>query len=423
MRRIQNFSEANTALAEYVPPAGSQTANYTLDRMRQLMSALGNPQDTYKVVHVAGTSGKTSTSYYMAALLVAAGQKVGLTVSPHIDQVNERVQVNIVPLEEKRFCDELTIFLEIVQKTGMRPTYFELLVALAYWEFARQGVDYAVIEVGLGGLLDGTNVVTSTDKVCIITDIGLDHTNVLGRDLASIATQKTGIIMPGDPVFVYRQTDEVMQVVRRVSTEQSADLHEVTSPGGIDAVNKLPAFQQRNWYLASCVYDFVAGRDHLPQLPAKARTETQAVIVPARMECMVYHDKTLIFDGAHNAQKMHALTGAIKQQFPSVEIAVMLGLVEDKEGQLLPVVRGLAGIATVIIATTFPAGQDIPRSPLTADRIAQACRELDFSAVEEHPQLREAVRTLLNRPEPVLLITGSFYLVSAVRKLLREREL
>jgi dihydrofolate synthase/folylpolyglutamate synthase len=97
---IRNFSEANAALAPFAPQAGSLGRNYTLDRMRRLMDALGNPQDKYKVVHVAGTSGKTSTSYFMAALLGGAGQKVGLTVSPHIDEVNERVQINLVPLEE-----------------------------------------------------------------------------------------------------------------------------------------------------------------------------------------------------------------------------------------------------------------------------------------------------------------------------------
>src|SRR5690606_38872097 len=119
-------------------------------------------------------------------LLAAAGQKVGMTVSPHVYEVNERVQINTKPLAETQFCRELSRFLNIIQSSGVRPTYFELLVAFAYWEFAEQGVDYAVIEVGLGGLLDGTNVVARDDKVCIITDIGFDHTSVLGKTLSAI---------------------------------------------------------------------------------------------------------------------------------------------------------------------------------------------------------------------------------------------
>jgi dihydrofolate synthase/folylpolyglutamate synthase len=172
MLRIETFSEASKLLAKFIPP--DRPTSYTLDRMEQLMDYLGNPQNRLSVIHIAGTSGKTSTSYYIAALLHATGKTVGLSVSPHIDTIAERAQIDLRPLEESDYCEQLGIFLELIEKSGIQPSYFEVLVAFMYWLFDRRGVDYAVVEVGLGGLLDGTNVVDRSDKVCVITDIGFD---------------------------------------------------------------------------------------------------------------------------------------------------------------------------------------------------------------------------------------------------------
>lgn len=146
---IENFAEARKVLSAFVPTG--KPAPYTLNRMFRLMKLLGDPQENYHVIHVAGTSGKTSTSYYLAALLAKSDKKVGLTVSPHVDEVNERLQINLKPLSEKDYTKALSEFLEIIHKARINPTYFELLIAFAFWEFARQKVDYAVVEVGLGG--------------------------------------------------------------------------------------------------------------------------------------------------------------------------------------------------------------------------------------------------------------------------------
>ena len=192
---IRNLSEANAALLPYVSQTPRMTGDdLKLERVMKLMDVLGNPQDKLPVIHIAGTSGKTSTGYYMAALLKAGGKKAGLTISPHIDSVNERVQIGGSPLPEAEFCSELGNFLEIIRGAGQSPSYFELLYAFALWVFVRRGVDYAVVETGLGGLLDATNVTGRADKVCIITDIGFDHEYVLGSGLAQIAAQKIGIV-------------------------------------------------------------------------------------------------------------------------------------------------------------------------------------------------------------------------------------
>ena len=247
MKSIHNFEEAREVLAKFVPSRG--TTPYKLDNMRRLMTELGDPQNSYRVVHVAGTSGKTSTSYYVAALLGQTGKKVGLTVSPHVDEVNERLQVNLAPMPEVEFCSVLEEFLSVIEKSDIKPSYFELLVALAYWEFARQKVDYAVVEVGLGGLLDGTNVISRPDKVCVITDIGLDHTNVLGGDLTSIAYQKAGIITSHNPVFTYEQDQKVMQEIKKRCEIEHAQLFAVTVPK--NTAHHLPMFQQHKFFFAS----------------------------------------------------------------------------------------------------------------------------------------------------------------------------
>jgi dihydrofolate synthase/folylpolyglutamate synthase len=168
---LTNLAEAERALEAYWPSQVSKHQN-NLDPVRKLLRAAGNPQNTLRVVHVAGTSGKTSTAYYVAALLKAAGKKVGLAVSPHVDNLNERVQLDLSPLPEAEFCAELGKYLELVKQTGVVLNHFELLYAFAYLQFARLGVDYAVVEVGVGGLLDATNTVDRDDKVCVITDIG-----------------------------------------------------------------------------------------------------------------------------------------------------------------------------------------------------------------------------------------------------------
>lgn len=413
MEEIRNFEEAKERLQAFVPAAGSLHRDYQLDRIRKLMDLLGNPQDTYKIVHVAGTSGKTSTSYYVAALLGATGKKVGLTVSPHVPEVNERVQVNMVPLPEAEYCRELGEFLQLIEPFPVRPTYFELLVAFAYWEFARQKVDYVVVEVGLGGLLDGTNVIQRSDKVCVITDIGLDHVNVLGNDLPSIAAQKAGIILTGNEVFVHTQPDEVMQVFRNVADDKEAKLHEIVE----DALagSDLPPFQQRNWTLAKAAFDFVTERDRLAALGAPEEAATQHTVVPGRMEAIHIGDKTVVLDGAHNAQKLQALSLAMCERFGDQPVAALIGMMDDKEEYLKAAIAELASTIHALIATKFDLGQDVPRSALPPETIQNLAAQAGIYETEVIPDPVEALNRLLKRPEPVLLVTGSLYLVSMLR--------
>jgi len=405
---IRNMQEAEAALRPYVPLVAQLTGkDTTLDRVWPLMELLGNPQDCLKVIHVAGTSGKSSTAYYTAALLEAAGQKAGLTVSPHVDSVAERVQINGRPLPEADFCRLLGEFLEIIQQAGQKPSYFELLYAFALWVFDRQKVDYAVVETGMGGLHDATNVARRADKVCIVTDIGLDHTHILGNNLEEITRQKVGIVHEGNHIFMYGQAEEIMKVVRHRAHEKHAPLHLLP-----EAAEPKIGYQRRNWLLANYTYQYLAKRDKLPLLSAEKLRQTQTITIPARLETRRLGVKILIMDGAHNAQKMQAFVDSLRQLYPRAKPAILLALKDGKDYE--SVVPLLAPLAEQVIVTTFDTSQDLPARSMDPEMLAKAFADAGV-ATQSITDQRQAFQALLKSPAEVLIVTGSFYLLSQIR--------
>ncbi len=420
MPEITNFAQANKALLSFVPPL-REDRKYTLEGMVELMEYLGNPQNKLKVIHVAGTSGKTSTGYYAAAMLRVVGYKVGLTVSPHIDEVNERVQINGKPMGEAPFCKELNNFLKLVEEFDGKPSYFEVLIAFMYWLFAKTGVDYAVVEVGLGGLLDGTNVIQRADKVCIITDIGLDHTQVLGKTIEEIAAQKAGIIYPHNTVFSYQQDENVMAVIREVCEQNQAELHEIIQPDSRKTPAELPLFQRRNWYLASRTIQYVLERDAKPLLTQEQLQTTAQTLVPARMEIFQIGSKTVIVDGSHNEQKISTLLKSIRHKYPDQPLAALVSFGHNKSTSLQANLSLLSGAANHIIVTVFKLGQDEIRTAVNPKKIVEICHRLGYNEASINMDPAEAFRELLDRPEHLLLVTGSFYLLNHVRPLILNR--
>lgn len=415
---ITSFAQARQVLATYWPRNSGQRHSNKLDDMQHLLAHVGNPQQQLRVIHVAGTSGKTSTAYYTAALLCQAGLKVGLTISPHVDEINERVQLNMQPLSERAFCNELTQFLTLLQSSPVRPTYFELMVAFALWYFAKQGVNYAVVEVGIGGLLDSTNVITNPDKVCVITDIGLDHTKILGKTLSEIAAQKAGIIHANNPVFCYDQDNEVMRPIRQRAIEKRADLHIVPQvlPPQIDF---LPRFQQRNFGLAMSAVQFVLVRDGYNALISSQLRAAAETNVPARMEARSWQDKVIILDAAHNPQKLQALCDSVQAKFPGQEVAVMAGFLR---GHIRDKVAAITPMADHLIITSFPRLPQDPYESASPAYIAGIYKETG-KPYEVRSTVADALEVLLQRPEPILVITGSFYLLNHVRPLLARRHI
>lgn len=407
MKTITTLAEAMETLLQYSPR--DMKGKYQLDRMQALLEFLGNPQESFRSIHIAGTSGKTSTAYFIRGFLEAAGCKTGLTVSPHIVAINERVQVGGVPLEEVKFLAYLNEFLALLETTDLQPTYFELLVALAYWVFAKENVDYAVIETGLGGLLDGTNTISRPDKVCVITNIGLDHTEILGDTLPLIAEQKAGIIQEQNHVLVRDQGGDVMQVFERTAMAKHAHLQVVRDTSAPDF---LPEFQHTNWALAYATYEYIAHRDNIAELMPDQKERVAHQTPPGRGEVYEIGDKKIILDGAHNPQKLEALLYSLKLQ-NITSAAVLANFVESPDGKLQQSIELLLPFATHWIVPEFSAGQDLKsRHSFASERIVSESRSENVEAI---PDAHEALRVLLAHPEQTLLITGSLYLVSLLR--------
>lgn len=417
----RNLSEVEAVLFEHIPEASRTLGrDITLQRMQGMMRALGNPEDKLRIIHIAGTSGKTSTAYYVAAMLAASGKRIGLTVSPHIDSVAERVQVNSKPLAEAEFCEVFGRFMDIIKDIKPEPTYFEMLIAFAYWYYAQNGMDYVVAETGLGGLHDSTNIANRSDKICVITDIGYDHQAVLGNTLPEIAAQKAGIIHQGNAVVIYRQAPEVMAVFEAKAEEQQADLRVVEqsdlqarfSPDGLSG---LPLYQQRNWLLARAVVELTGERDNLKFDPGQL-ARTMLVQVPGRMDEVKVNGKTLVMDGAHNEQKMRAFTESFKQQFPNQKAVVLLSMKKGKEYEtVLPLLKP---ICSHLIVTSFKERQEFQPIAGDAEILAAAARQQGITDVEVIPSTKQAYQKLMDFSAPLAVITGSLYLLAAVRPFL-----
>jgi dihydrofolate synthase/folylpolyglutamate synthase len=325
-------------------------ADFNLGRMRELMVLLGSPEQKYPIIHVAGTKGKGSTSALMASALSAAGYKTGLYTSPHLQDYCERIQIDGKNVSH----DELVELVERVKPAVAKVpklTTFEITTAIGFLYFAQQGAEAAVIEVGLGGRLDATNVVTP--RVSVITSLSYDHMAVLGNTLTLIAGEKAGIIKPGIPVVSSPQMDEAQAVLEKVSAERGSPLtlvgRDMTYAAGehtldgqtLTIVNpKSSNLNQKSVILripllgihqvenAATAYTALkaSGLDVPGQAIRKGFAEVKW---PCRFE-IASRRPTVIFDSAHNQDSFAKLRGTLEEYFPGRQVMLILGASEDK---------------------------------------------------------------------------------------------
>src|SRR5262252_3296990 len=209
-------------------PTQATAAKFNLENITVLVERLGRPERTYPIVHIAGTNGKGSTAAFLEAILRAAGFRTGLNTSPHLERINERIRINGEEVSDQIFAEAFTRVQEVIEellasaRLRAHPTYFECVTALAFEVFAREGVEFAVVEVGLGGRLDATNIVRP--QVSVITRIDFDHENYLGHSLEEIAREKAGIVKAGVPVATAPQLPEVREVLRGKARELDATI-------------------------------------------------------------------------------------------------------------------------------------------------------------------------------------------------------
>ncbi|MDQ3094235.1 MAG: Mur ligase family protein [bacterium] len=404
------MNKVEELLASFIPPPRSQRANYDLERVTALMNQLGNPQNSYPVIHVAGTSGKTSTCYYLSELFRSSGYKTGLTVSPHIASVGERLQINGVSLPDEKFLEYFAVFSEQVDLESIKPTYFEVLVAFAYWYFAYMKVDIAVVETGIGGLLDATNIITNPSKTCVITDIGIDHTQVLGNSIAEITAQKAGIIMPGSSVYMLQQNQEIEQIIETKSASVGAKLCILDE---VDQDLDLPLFQNRNFSLSVQV-----ARDWLTSngkvLSDEVVATSSNIQVPGRMEIFKVKGKTIVLDGAHNPQKLNQFVRSFKAKFPNQKPVLVCAMLASGEIRVRDNVEQLLKLEPAkVFATEFVGKQDLKKASVAARKLAE-----EFISAGYNPILLDsntALKRALQESTEVIVLTGSFYLLFDLR--------
>lgn len=417
---IKSFSDVENVLASKRPDINVVNWFFALDDMRVLMESLDNPQDIPSTIHVAGTSGKTSTCYYLAEFFRLAGLKTGLTVSPHVTNVGERLQINGARLPDNDYFALFQKFITLPEIKATDITYFGLLVAFAYWAMAKKHVQYAVIEVGMGGRLDATNVIMNQNKICVITDIGLDHTKFLGNTLPEIAQEKAGIIQTGNHVFVAKQDDSVMEVFQKTCADKNATLHILPDGNIMQAPNGLPLFQQRNWALARFAFEYVTERDGLKVLSKDEEYLSSQLVIPARMQEYHYQEKIIILDVSHNSQKISALCHAIKQKYPSKNIPTLISMVEGKDISLPESLTALRTVSDQLFVTRFNKTQDMSRAAIDPALIKQVAHDVGFTKVTIIENPEDAFTELLRTADDTLLVTGSFFLINHIHPILEK---
>lgn len=412
---------------------------FDLGRMEALMEALGKPQNQYPVIHVAGTKGKGSTSAMIASVLQTVGYNVGLYTSPHLIDFSERIQINRMPVTHQRLVelvDQLKPQVSIIEQL----TTFELTTAAAFLYFAEEKVDIAVIEVGLGGRLDATNVVDPL--VSVITSLSMDHMNVLGDTLEKIAAEKGGIIKAGKPVIVSAQKPAAEKVLREIAADRGSPIiftdhrytavvtnHALTGQE-IDLISAanvnhqepvihlhLPligAHQAQNAVTAYSTLELLRERGYSIR-DEDIRQGFASVSWPGRFE-ILQQDPLVVIDSAHNLDSAEKLAETVREYLPGKPVVLLFGASEDKD--VSGMFTALAPVVTKIVVTQ----SEHPRS-YNANTLGTAAAKFGLTVVV-YPQLENALeRALTNLPaDGVLLITGSIFVAAGARQYWLEKK-
>ena len=374
-----------------------------------ILETLGSPQNQIPAIHIAGTSGKGSTAYYATSLLNRAGYTTGTLVSPHIANVAERSLINGQTLPEQEYLHYFQAFANLCVAHNLHPSYFEFLTIFSFWLFKKIDVNYIIIEVGIGGRLDTTNVISRSPTVRVITDIGLDHTELLGNTLTEIAQEKAGIIHQNDSTVMNRQTSEIEMVVRQRAESQFSQFS-IASPIIDDFLKILPDFQQRNWTLAYCAVEKRLALDEKPSLPKEVLEKSVHITIPGRLEKRNVNGVNIIFDVAHNPQKIRALINSLRKLYPNKRPVFVVAFGQNKHSSLAESLAIIDNLAQLAYATTFSANygknhRNIP--PEIIRHVMKSAVEIEYNTDKALAKAIKKARQL----DTYVVVTGSFYLV------------
>ncbi|WP_025949383.1 bifunctional folylpolyglutamate synthase/dihydrofolate synthase [Geobacillus thermocatenulatus] len=404
-----------------------------LKRMEWMMEQLGHPERRVRAVHIGGTNGKGSTVAYLRSILQAAGYSVGTFTSPYVEQFNERISINGEPISDQEIVELVRVIQpladELEQTELGGPTEFEVITAMMLYYFGKQNIqDIVLVEVGLGGRLDSTNIIYPL--LSVITNVSYDHMNILGDTLDQIAAEKAGIIKSGVPLVTAVNEPEAWEVIAKTAVERKAKTYRL----GVDfTVSERQATVEGEQF--SLVTPFAEYRDLRIQMPGAHQVENAAVAVmaaellrlgysflidpehiadglataawPGRFE-RVSGKPLIILDGAHNEAGIRALVETVRAHYPDKRVHVLFAALTDKP--LERMIRHLDELATTMTFTTF----DFPRAA-AAEQLAALSTHQQKAAVHQWEEwIGEQASRLTD--QDMLLITGSLYFISDVKK-------
>lgn len=426
---------------ELAAPTQAAAAKFNLENITTLLDRLGRPHRAFPVVHIAGTNGKGSTSAFMERILREAGFRTGLNTSPHLERINERIRIAGEEIGDQRFAEVFTRMQAVIEellaegKLRAHPTYFECVTALAFEAFARERVEFAVIEVGLGGRLDATNVVSPA--VSVITRIDFDHENYLGHSLAEIAREKAGILKPQVPAVFAPQLPEARNVLLQRAQELRCPLIETNEAYRVEKETledgcvrarivenaggrefglrlRLPGrFQLQNALNALGAARILQNRGFRINDESIAQGINSAEW-PGRLERLQVHPDVYL-DGAHNPGAARELAAFLKENFAGRKVFLIFGAMRDKA---VDEVTGLL----------FPHAQEViftqPGTPRAVSATQLAAMAGDhaarFTIIKDATEALESALTKAGA-EDAIFITGSLYLVGEMRRVWNTR--
>lgn len=397
----------------------------TLDRMRQLAELMGDPQRAYPVIHLTGTNGKGSTARMITSLLCARGLSVGTYTSPNVERINERLARNGDPIDDLSFSEELSAVASLEPLMTAPPSRFEILTAAAFRWFADIAVDVAVVEVGLGGLWDATNV--ADGEVCVVTNVSLDHVEILGSTVAEIAVEKAGIVKPASTLVLGETDAQVAPIFRQAGAaevwERDVDfatqanrmahggrLVDLRTPAGTYGDVFLPLHGAHQGDNAACALAAAEAFFGAPLDASVVEEGFAEVRVPARMEVVGRHP-LCVLDGAHNPAGIEAAGSTLREEFAvSGRTALVMGVLRGREPKEM-----IEGLGTDRIDLVVACPPPSPRA-LAPEEVAKAADELGIESMVA-ASTTEAVGLALGwaEPEDLVLVTGSMYVAGDAR--------
>ena len=395
-----------------------------LERTRELLRRMGDPQKALKFVHIAGTNGKGSTAAMTASILQKAGYRVGLFTSPCIFKFNERIQLNGEHISDEDLSDITSYVKPLAAAMDDHPTEFELVSCIGFEYFKRRGCDIVVLEVGMGGALDSTNVI-DVPEVAVITNIGLDHTDFLGNTLSEIATTKAGIFKEGGSAVVYPSDPEVVRVLTRICKDRAMSLRVADFDSLVSVSHSLDGqcfhcgqrrelflpllgeHQMKNTAVVLSIIDTLIGKGwHITE--EQIRQGLACVTWPGRFD-IVRRDPLFIIDGGHNPQCIEALVHNIKDYLTGRRVVVLTGVLADKDYARM--FRPVMGLVEQFVCITPPNPRKLEAKELARHLEKEGCTATPCDTIAQG--VKKAVE--LAGSDGMVLCFGSLYTIADIR--------